>query len=124
MMNVPELPDFVRRLPEADLPVVGLRGWLLQGESGQVLFHQSGVEGSGPEHSHADQWGMVVEGRLDLTIGRIATTYRRGDAYFIPQAVPHHARIYPGFRSVDYFADLDRYRPRQRDAASAPPKAR
>jgi hypothetical protein len=63
MMNVPEFPDFVPRLPEADLPFVGLRGWLLQGESGQVLFNESDVEVSVPEHSHGDPWGMVVDGR-------------------------------------------------------------
>jgi hypothetical protein len=40
-MKVSQFPAFVRALPEADLPFVGLRGWLLQSESGQVLFNES-----------------------------------------------------------------------------------
>lgn len=105
-------PVFVRSLPEADLPFEGLRGWLLQSESGLVMFNESGVELTVPEHSHGDQWGVVIDGKIDLTIGSQAQTYRSGDAYFIPAGTPHKARIYPGFRAIDYFADRDRYRPR------------
>lgn len=103
-------PAFVRRLPEADLPFAGLRGWLLQGDCGQVLFNESAVVLNVPEHSHGDQWGVVLSGRIELTIGGHARRYGRGDTYFIPAGAPHKARIYPGFRAVDYFADRNRYR--------------
>ena len=102
-------PAFVRQLPEADLPFSGLRGWLLQGDCGQVLFNESAVELDVPEHSHGDQWGVVLSGRIELTIGGHPRRYGRGDTYFIPAGVPHKARIHPGFRAVDYFADRDRY---------------
>jgi len=108
-------PDFVRRLPEANLPFEGLKGWLLQGDSGQVLFNESAVELSVPEHSHGDQWGVVLSGRIDLTIGDRTRSYGRGDTYFIPAGVPHKAHICPGFRAVDYFADRCRYRALNRD---------
>jgi mannose-6-phosphate isomerase-like protein (cupin superfamily) len=111
-MSSSEFPTFVRSLPEADLPFVGLRGWLLQSESGQVLFNESDVEVSVPEHSHGDQWGIVIDGKIELTIGDQTRTYSRGDTYFIPDRIVHRARIYPGFRAVDYFADRDRYHPR------------
>jgi mannose-6-phosphate isomerase-like protein (cupin superfamily) len=109
---LPEFPAFIRGLPEAELPFVGLRGWLLQSESGQVLFSESDVEVSVPEHTHGDQWGVVVSGRIELTIGEQTLTLARGDTYFIPKGTPHRARIFPGFRALDYFADRDRYHTR------------
>jgi len=108
-----EFPSFVRSLPEADLPFDGLRGWLLQSDSGQVLFNESDVEVTVPEHSHGDQWGVVIDGRFELTIDGQTRMYSRGDTYFIPMGIAHRARIYPGFRAVDYFADKNRYNPKK-----------
>ncbi|MBW2237576.1 MAG: cupin domain-containing protein, partial [Deltaproteobacteria bacterium] len=36
-----------------------------------------------PEHSHAAQIGIVLEGRIDLTIAGKTKTYKKGDRYFI-----------------------------------------
>jgi mannose-6-phosphate isomerase-like protein (cupin superfamily) len=110
VMKSSEFPTFVRNLPEADLPFAGLRGWLLQSESGQVLFSESDVELSVPEHSHGDQWGVVIGGNITLTIVDQTLMLGRGDTYFIPAGTPHRAHIQPGFRAIDYFADRDRYR--------------
>ena len=111
-MNSQDFPPFVRSLPEADLPFDGLKGWLLRSDAGLIMFNESAIEVSVPEHSHGDQWGVVLGGRIDLTIGDRARTYGRGDTYFIPKGVLHKAQIYPGFRAVDYFADKHRYRER------------
>ena len=107
-----EFPAFVRSLPEADLPFEGLRGWLLQSESGQILFNESDIEVSVPEHSHGNQWGIVIDGKIELTVGDQTRTYSHGDTYFIAAGTAHRARIHPGFRALDYFADRNRYRPR------------
>ena len=115
-MSSTEFPIFVQSLPQADLPFIGLRGWLLQSESGQVLFNESDVEVSVPEHSHGDQWGVVIDGNIELTVGNQTWTLGRGDTYFVPNGVEHRARIHPGFRAVDYFADQDRYHPRSQGA--------
>jgi len=112
-MNSSEFPDFVRRLPQADLPFKGLRGWLLQSEWGQVLFNESDIELSVPPHAHGNQWGTVIDGRIELTIDGKKRLYQRGDSYFIPAGITHSAIIYPGFRAVDYFADIERYRPKK-----------
>lgn len=109
-MSSSEFPAFVQNLSEADLPFVGTRGWLLESESGQILFIESDIEAPVPEHSHGDQWGVVIDGKIELTIGEQTRTYSRGDTYFIPAGTVHCARIYPGFRAVDYFSDRDRYR--------------
>ncbi|MBC8496393.1 MAG: cupin domain-containing protein [Anaerolineales bacterium] len=114
-MSSSNFPAFVQSLPEADLPFAGLRGWLLTSESGQILFNESDVEMSVPEHSHGDQWGVVIDGKIELTIGTRTRTYSRGDTYFIPDGTVHRARIHPGFRAIDYFADRDRYHPLSHD---------
>ena len=115
-MELQDFPAFVRDLPEAELPFNGLKGWLLQSDSGQVLFNESAIELSIPRHSHGEQWGVVLSGRMDLTIGDQSQTYSSGDTYFIPSGVPHKAQIYPGFRAVDYFADKQRYCARKNGA--------
>ena len=121
-MKASEFPAFLRSLPEADLPFAGLRGWLLQSESGQVLFNESDIELTVPEHSHGDQWGVVLKGQIDLTFGDHTETFCRGDTYFIPKGVPHKAHIHAGFRALDCFADRDRYRPRSRRKAKGEPR--
>lgn len=111
-MSSSEFPPFVKTLPEADLPFEGLRGWLLISDAGLVMFNESDIEVDVPEHSHGDQWGVVIDGEIELAIGSTRRTYRAGETYFIPSGVIHKATIYPGFRAVDYFADKDRYRER------------
>ena len=107
-------PPFVRSLPEADLPFPGLRGWLLTGESGQVLFLEARSEVVVPEHTHGDQWGFVVAGRIELTKGGETAALAPGESYVIPAGTPHGARLFAGTLAVDYFADRDRYRARRR----------
>ncbi len=111
-MSSSNFPEFVRRLPRADLPFEGLRGWLLQSDWGQVLFNESDIELSVPAHAHGSQWGTVIDGKIELTIDGKKRLYKRGDSYFIPANTTHSARIFPGFRAVDYFADKDRYQPK------------
>jgi mannose-6-phosphate isomerase-like protein (cupin superfamily) len=103
-------PSFLRGLPEADLPFEGLRRWLLQGQRGVVLLNESDVDVDVPEHSHGSQWGVILDGTIELTIGGETRVYRRGDTYFIPNGMKHRARIRPGFRALDFFEDPDRYR--------------
>lgn len=63
-----------------------------------------------PEHAHGAQWGVVLAGEVEFTIGVETTTYRRGDTFFVPADVPHRATISPGYVGIDVFADADRYR--------------
>jgi quercetin dioxygenase-like cupin family protein len=107
------LPEFVKNLPEADQPLEGLRAWLLQGETMQIIFMEAERDVLLPRHAHGDQWGVVVSGRMELTIGEETRICNPGDAYFIPAGIEHHGRLHPGFRAVDCFADKDRYRPRK-----------
>ena len=62
------------------------------------------------EHSHGNQWGIVVAGEMELTIGGETRVFGQGDSYYIPAGVTHGAILYAGFRALDFFEDRDRYK--------------
>lgn len=104
-------PKMITNLPQIDAPLPGVRGWLSQAIDHQVVFFDIEAVGEVPPHSHGEQWGVVVEGEMELTIGDAPP--RRcgpGDTYHIPAGVVHGARFLSHFRAIDVFADRDRYR--------------
>jgi len=105
-------PDIVARLPEADVVFPGIKVWLLQGPTASAIFVEARADSVVPEHAHGAQWGVVVDGEMDLSIGGATRTYRRGDEYMIPAGTRHGARLRAGTRVIDYFDVPDRYRPR------------
>jgi quercetin dioxygenase-like cupin family protein len=115
MSNAESQPfaEFIRRLPLVDSPLESLRGWLLQDDRALAMFYEipDGVEV--PEHAHGAQWGVVLQGSVEFTIGGETRTYRRGDTYYVPDSVAHSAVISPGYVGIDVFADADRYAARE-----------
>jgi len=104
-------PEIITELPRADVPLEGVTGWLLQGETRQAVFFRLPPGSEVPRHAHGAQWGIVIEGEIELTIGDETRVYRKGDTYAIGAGVPHSARCGPGALVLDLFADPDRYRP-------------
>src|SRR6476619_7073124 len=104
-------PELIRALPMVDRPLASLRGWMLRDESGGglAMFYEIPDGVDLPEHAHGAQWGVILAGRIDFTIGGETRTYGPGDIYYVPAGVPHSAAIHPGFVGVDVFADADRY---------------
>ena len=109
MFNPSDYPEFVKNLPEADLPIENLQGWLQKGPNGLMLFLISHETVELPHHSHGDQWGMVVRGSLELTIGEETKLLSPGDSYFIPSGTMHGGTLHKGLRVIDFFDDPDRY---------------
>lgn len=103
-------PGVIRDLPEADVPVEGVRAWLHQGENTQVVFFDIASAAEVPLHSHCAQWGMVIEGEMELTIGEVKKTCRKGDWYFIPEGVSHGATFLTRTFVIDFFDDPGRYK--------------
>lgn len=88
---------------------MGVDARLLQLDGAQVLFMSFSTDVELPEHAHEAQSGMVLAGRIDLTVSGVTQTYRRGDVYAIPAGVPHSARIHAGYADITYFDVPDRY---------------
>ena len=105
-------PDIITTLPFADIPLSGVEAFLLQSTENQLVFFDFKEDAEIPLHSHGAQWGIVVDGRIDLTIGGKTKTYRKGDSYFIKSGEVHGGKIYAGFKALDFFEDADRYKAR------------
>ena len=108
-MSTHEFPAFVYSLPEADLPYSELKGWLMTGGNGQVLYCESEAEILIPEHSHGEQWGCVIKGRMELTIQDRTHIYARGELFHIPSGAKHRVHIFPGFRAVQHSENVNHY---------------
>lgn len=107
-------PEPITNLPEADIPLNGVKGYLSQGQDHQVLFWEFIKETQVPEHAHKAQWGVVLEGKIDLVIDGIEHTYSKGDRYFIPEGAKHSAKVYAGYADITFFNEPNRYKARHK----------
>jgi len=103
-------PDPIKNLPKADIPLNGLTAYLSQSKTHQILFMQLEEDIELPEHSHESQWGIVLDGKIDLTVDGTVKTYSKGDRYFIPAGVKHSAKIHAGYADITFFNEKDRYK--------------
>lgn len=108
-------PDIIRDLPEADIPVEGLHSHLSQGADQQFVFMSFENDAEIPEHSHAAQWGVVLDGEIDLWIDGKRRVLKKGDTYFIPKGVAHSAKIRKGYKDLTLFDQKDRYAVKRKD---------
>lgn len=107
-----QYPEIITRLPQADLPFpsTSVRSCVLQSENGQMIFFQILEDLDLPAHSHKGQWGMVIDGRMELTIAGKTNVHERGGSYYIPSGVVHSAKIAAGTLVMDFFEEPNRYR--------------
>jgi quercetin dioxygenase-like cupin family protein len=108
-MSIAPFPTMIIGLPEADIPFAGVRGWISQSANHQIVFMDIAPIGVVSAHAHGEQWGIVVEGEMELTVGGVTHRYRPGDSYHIPAGVEHQARFLSRVRVIDVFGDVDRY---------------
>ena len=103
-------PEMIKNLPEIEIPIDGIRGWLLQSKDKQVVFFDIEPVGKMPDHSHCEQWGIMIDGEMELTIDGNSKIYRKGDSYFIPAGIVHSANFLTKVNVMDVFDDPERYK--------------
>lgn len=105
-------PDFMQAFPGIDVPFPEdvVQTAVIRSDAGLVAFFTFLKELELPPHSHGAQWGTVIEGEIEFTIGGETKTYRPGDSYSIPAGVEHGAIIKAGTRVIDVFEEPDRYK--------------
>jgi quercetin dioxygenase-like cupin family protein len=113
MANSSPFAKIVAKLPQADISFKGVKGWLSQAKDHQLVFMDIAPIGEVAPHSHGAQWGIVVDGEMELTIGGKRHVFRKGDSYFIPKGTVHSARFTTRTFVIDFFADRNRYKPKK-----------
>ena len=108
MENIFPVP--IKKLPLADIPIEGIKAYLSQSDNHQIIFMQFEKDVELPEHSHESQWGIVLEGKIDLVINGIKHTYEKGDRYFIRSGAKHFGKIFAGYSDITFFDQKDRYK--------------
>ena len=106
-------PEPIQRLPQADIMLRGVKAYISQSDDHQILFMEFDEDVEVPEHSHESQWGVVLEGKIDLVIEGVEHTYTKGDRVFIPKGAKHSAKIYAGYADISFFSEKDRYKRKQ-----------
>lgn len=102
-------PEPIKKLPFADIPLDGVTAYLSQAGNHQIIFMRFEKDVELTEHSHASQWGIVLEGRIEMVIDGVSDVYARGDRYFIPAGAPHSGKIFAGYADITFFDQKDRY---------------
>jgi quercetin dioxygenase-like cupin family protein len=103
-------PAIISQLPIIDIAADEVNGYLLQGKDNQLVFFEFNKETLIPPHSHAAQWGIVVDGEIRLTISGKEKLFKQGDNYFIPKGAVHSGVTSAGFKAIDFFSQPDRYK--------------
>lgn len=102
-------PEPIENLPEAEIPLEGIKAYLSQSNDHQIIFMHFEKDVDLPEHSHDAQVGFVLEGRIDLVVDGVEKTYTKGDRYYVPAGVKHFGKIYAGYTDITFFDESDRY---------------
>ncbi|MGA2955533.1 MAG: cupin domain-containing protein [Thermodesulfobacteriota bacterium] len=103
-------PDFIEKLPQAELPVPGVQAFLLQAVRHQVAFLRSDKDMSMPEHSHGAQLEIPLEGVAEITMAGEVKVFGPGEPIYVPAGVPHAGKVKGPYAAVIIFDSPDRYK--------------
>jgi len=105
------LPDFIRNFPALDLPLPEseVSSNALRTEQGLAVFFTFHAAAELPPHSHAAQWGTVLNGEVELTRDGETRVFGPGESYTIDAGVVHSAKVAAGTVVLDVFEEADRY---------------
>jgi quercetin dioxygenase-like cupin family protein len=104
-------PEVITRLPEAEVSFQGAKAWILQAETQQLVFFEFEADLTLPNHSHVyPQWGIVIDGEMELTIDGKPLVCKKGDEYLVPAGASHSAKFIRKTRVMDFFSEKERYK--------------
>ena len=103
-------PDFVKKLPRGDVPMSGAQAFILQAEKHQVAFLRLAKDVAVPEHSHAAQWEIPLEGTAEVNIGGEVKVYGPGQPFYVGKGVIHSGKVKAPYAGILIFDAPDRYK--------------
>ncbi|WP_052506661.1 cupin domain-containing protein [Mannheimia massilioguelmaensis] len=98
-------PQIIKKIPRRDYGIDGLFVYVDHTPQGTVYFVETEKKIAFPEHQHAEQFTMVVNGYCDLTINGNTTRYVKGESYTIPANTLHQITLSAGYAEIDYVDD-------------------
>jgi quercetin dioxygenase-like cupin family protein len=104
-----KFPEFIEKLPRVAIAVPGIEGFLLQGARHQVAFLRADGDMTMPEHSHAAQWEIPLEGSAEMNLGGKVQVFGPGQPIYVPAGVPHSGRVKGPYTAIIIFDAPDRY---------------
>ena len=110
MTTIDQFPDFIREGVEIEIPLPGVRGWMIQGEHQQAVFIEFEQTIDVPEHTHSDQWEFALAGKVELHRLGGTEVYTPTSHFFIPAGQPHSATVHAGYKAMILFNEPDRYK--------------
>jgi quercetin dioxygenase-like cupin family protein len=104
-----DLPEMITTLPGVSMPTDDIQGYLIQGETNQAILFKVKAGTHFPDHTHAAQWGVIIDGEFEIIINGNKTTYRKGDTYFVPENTVHSGYYITDVISFDVFDDKNKF---------------
>ena len=106
-------PEVITSLPKAEIQVDGAKAWILQSEASQIVFFEFEPGTRVPEHTHSyAQWGIVVDGEMELVVDGKPRICAKGAEYVIPAGAEHFVKFIQKTRVMDFFSEKNRYKPK------------
>ncbi|HAR79564.1 MAG TPA: cupin domain-containing protein [Succinivibrionaceae bacterium] len=97
--------QIIKKIPVVDYGIDGLEVHRSHTKEGTMWFVTAHKEVVFPEHTHAEQWTIVLSGKCSYTANGVTTVYKKGDTYTIPDHTPHQLTLHKGYSEVDYVDD-------------------
>ena len=102
-------PEPITNLPEADMPLKGVRAYLSQADRHQVIFMQFDCDDEMAEHAHS-RTGWIRPGRENRSRHRRDPAHvPEGRPVLYPRRGQTFRKIYAGYAQVAFFGAPDRY---------------
>lgn len=86
-------PEIISQHPPVDIHIDGLTSHLVQAGQQQFVFMHFDKDCEVSEHSLEAQWGVVLDGTMELTIVGQKRILTKGYSYFIEKDIRHSAKI-------------------------------
>ncbi|MEU5053704.1 hypothetical protein [Streptomyces sp. NPDC021096] len=110
--NLAAWPQWVQRLPLAEVALPRAQGRLVVAGLGQTVLWAFPEGGSVPAHRHGPQLGVVLAGCVHLARDGVVRSVKPGESFEIRDQQQHAATVAPGTLVVEVFAEPNRHRPK------------
>lgn len=94
-------PEQITSLRKVEVPG-GVTIYISQADQHVVYYLTASEDLEYPEHEHAAQFAVVLEGRIDITTATGTCSFVKGDRYCLPAGTKHCVKIHAGFAEMSF----------------------